>query len=112
MIRNGWKLHTATGRTTTARITSSLLFIYKVYYMSQENVIPKIDLVIGQYYHGNCRNAVIARWNGTQFIYIRTKFGSTYPEAINHPEDFDGYDCFKPNGIASNPSYEIPMDTE
>ena len=57
-------------------------------------MIPKKDLVVGQYYIGRCRNARIARWDGKVFWYIRVKFGDTFAEKINHPEDDNGYDLF------------------
>ena len=58
--------------------------------------IPKDDLIIGKTYIGDCRNATEAIWNGKVFKYMRTKFGSTYEEEINHFEDDDGYDVFVP----------------
>ena len=75
-------------------------------------MLAKSELVVGQYYSGHCRNALLARWNGERFIYIRSKFGYTYPEAINHVEDFDGYDTFKPKALVTNPDHEIPMTTK
>lgn len=59
-------------------------------------VIPKSELVAGQTYQGNCRNACEAVWNGRVFVYDRCKFGSKYKEEINHFEDDDGYDVFVP----------------
>lgn len=58
--------------------------------------IPKKDLIIGQVYKGNCRNANEAIWNGKVFIYKRFKFGMEYFKTINHFEDDDGYDLFVP----------------
>lgn len=58
--------------------------------------IPKEDLVIGETYIGDCRNAGEAVWGGKRFTYMRTKFGTTYPEDINHFQDDDGYDVFVP----------------
>ena len=58
--------------------------------------IPKEDLVVGKTYVGSCRNAYEAIWNGKKFTYMRTKFGYTYPEEINHFQDDDGYDLFVP----------------
>lgn len=55
-------------------------------------MIPKSELKVGTYYRGHCRNASLARWNGTVFIYIRCKFGHEYPESINHEEDFNDSD--------------------
>ena len=58
--------------------------------------IPKDKLIVGETYIGDCRNASEAVWNGDRFTYMRTKFGTTYPEDINHFQDDDGYDVFVP----------------
>lgn len=58
--------------------------------------IPKDELIIGKIYIGDCRNATEAIWDGKVFKYMRTKFGLTYEEEINHFEDDDGYDVFVP----------------
>jgi len=58
--------------------------------------IPKEELIVGETYIGDCRNASEAVWNGERFTYMRTKFGYTYPEDINHFQDDDGYDLFVP----------------
>ena len=58
--------------------------------------IPKDKLIVGKTYIGDCRNATEAAWDGEKFTYMRTKFGSTYPETINHFQDDDGYDLFVP----------------
>jgi hypothetical protein len=58
--------------------------------------ISKDKLIIGKTYIGDCRNVTEAIWDGKVFIYMRTKFGSTYEEKINHFEDDDGYDVFVP----------------
>lgn len=58
--------------------------------------IPKDQLVVGETYIGDCRNANEAVWDGKIFTYMRTKLGHTYPEAINHFQDDDGYDVFVP----------------
>lgn len=58
--------------------------------------IAKDKLIVGETYIGDCRNASEAVWNGKTFTYMRTKFGTTYPEDINHFQDDDGYDVFVP----------------
>lgn len=58
--------------------------------------IPKDKLIVGKTYIGDCRNAREAVWDDEKFTYMRTKFGSTYPETINHFQDDDGYDLFVP----------------
>ena len=63
-----------------------------------KGMLKKVQLEHGKYYGGDCRNASVARWNKIQncFTYIRTKFGSKFPEDIFHPEDDDGCDVFTP----------------
>jgi len=59
-------------------------------------LIKKKDLETGKKYKGYCRNASIAVWNGSKFVYERYKFGDILKEEINHPEDDDRYDIFLP----------------
>lgn len=61
-------------------------------------LLPKAELEDGALYHGECRNAGVARWDAARqrFVYQRTKFGRTFAEDIVHPEDDDGYDVFTP----------------
>ena len=61
--------------------------------------IAKKDLIPHRYYHGHCRNAIIALWTGTKFVHIRHKFGGYLIDDINHPEDDDGFDLFYPTRI-------------
>lgn len=74
-----------------------------------EGLLAKKDLVDGLYYYGHCRNARVARWDANgkprvgvedgptgRFVHIRTKFGGSFPESINHPEDDNGFDFFIP----------------
>lgn len=58
--------------------------------------IPKSELIVGETYLGDCRNASEATWNGEKFVYKRYKFGSTFDETINHFMDDDGHDVFVP----------------
>lgn len=64
----------------------------------KEGMIRKSDLKDGKSYKGHCRNASVAIWQQEKdcFVYQRTKWGSTFPEDINHPEDDDGFDLFTP----------------
>jgi len=62
----------------------------------QAGVIRKEDLKNGTYYWGRCRNSSLAMWDGKEFIYLRTKFGNTFSETINHISDDNGYDLFVP----------------
>ena len=61
-----------------------------------KGIIRKKDLIKNQYYLGKCRNSDVAFWNGFEFLYSRYKFGSSYIDTINHPEDDNGYDLFIP----------------
>ncbi|QPB12223.1 hypothetical protein [Providencia phage PSTCR5] len=61
-----------------------------------KDVIPKSDLVVGGIYKGTSRNSTIAIWKGKCFSQERNKFGHTYTQDINHPEDFNGFDVFTP----------------
>ena len=63
-------------------------------------VIPKQDLVIGEYYYGRCRNAKVARWDGQQFVYWRTKFKYVFKETIKCPEDDSVWDVFVAERVA------------
>jgi hypothetical protein len=56
--------------------------------------LPKSRLITGAYYVGVCRNANIARWDGTQFYHWRKKWGSRFVETIRHREDDAAFDVF------------------
>ncbi len=66
--------------------------------LSRDVLIPLIgtELVVGNSYIGTCRNSNEAVWQGDHFIYQRHKWGSTFPEKINHFQNDDGYDVFVP----------------
>lgn len=61
-----------------------------------EPVIKKENLLHGAYYRGRCRNAEYARWNAetNRFYHWRTKFGHTFIEEIECPEDEQQFDVF------------------
>lgn len=69
--------------------------------------IPKKDLVIDEYYIGNHRNARVAKWNGIQFVYRRTKWQHVFDDECNHFEDDDGFALFVPLKIGTKEEYEI-----
>lgn len=70
---------------------------YELYHeLFDKGVIRKKDLELNEYYYGKCRNAFVAVWNGTNFVYMRSKFGQKFPENINHLEDDNGFDLFIP----------------
>jgi hypothetical protein len=56
--------------------------------------IPKEELVEGATYKGKCRNADTAVWKNGKFEYTRYKFGFTFLEEIECPEDDRGFDVF------------------
>lgn len=62
----------------------------------EQGAIPLHLLETGKTYIGFCRNASEAVWLGDKFEYMRTKFGATFPEKINHFQNDDGYDVFVP----------------
>ena len=59
-------------------------------------MIPKSEYVVGQTYIGYCRNQSEATWDGERFQYQRTKFGMTFPDHVECPEDEIGFDIFVP----------------
>lgn len=75
-------------------------------------IIPKSELIDGEYYYGHCRNASTARWDaaGNCFVYWRHKFHDKFLEDINHPEDDNGFDLFKPYELVTWGTDEIPLE--
>lgn len=69
-------------------------------------MLHKSELEAGCYYKGYCRNAVMAKWDGVKFLYVRTKFGESFVEDILHPEDDNGFDLFIPTGKAEPKDHE------
>ena len=68
--------------------------------------IPKKDLIEGQYYVGEHRRAVVAKWTGKNFIYNREKFGNVYEDNCNHFEDDDGFALFVPIKTGTEEEYK------
>ena len=60
--------------------------------------IPKDKLIDGKTYIGDTRNTDRAIWNAKKntFIYMRTKWGNTFEDEVNHFEDDDHYALFVP----------------
>ena len=79
---------------------------YYVPKLIEAGAIPKKDLVEGQYYIGEHRRAVVAKWTGKDFIYNREKFGNVYEDKCNHFEDDDGFALFVPIGIGTEEKYK------
>lgn len=61
-----------------------------------KGILRKEELKINSYYLGKCRNADVAMWTGTNFVYMRHKFTSWYSEDINHLADDNEFDLFIP----------------
>lgn len=61
-----------------------------------KGLLRKELLEDGAHYRGFCRNAEYARWHAgsQQFLYVRSKFGERFIEAIRHPHDDRNYDVF------------------
>ena len=51
--------------------------------------IPKEDLTVGKTYFCKARNFKEGIWNGNEFEYQRTKFGSTFKDKEYHWADRD-----------------------
>jgi len=82
---------------------------WKDYYVPKlikAGAIPKKDLVEGQYYIGEHRRAVVAKWTGKDFIYNREKFGNVYEDKCNHFEDDDGFALFVPIRFGTEEEYK------
>lgn len=70
-------------------------------------MIRKEDLVVGKYYEGKCRNASVARWNGSEFEYNRWKWKSRYKDKVSYPSDEDYFDVFIPWAVAAPSDAEV-----
>lgn len=65
--------------------------------------IPKKDLIDGQIYYGDYRNANFAKWiaEKNKFEHWRFKFGNAILDTCNHFEDDDGFALFVPIRLAN-----------
>lgn len=61
-----------------------------------EKWIPKEDLVVGQEYFCKSRNFKFGIWNGTDFDYMRVKWGQEFPDTEQHWDDGAPYGTVKP----------------
>lgn len=96
--------------------TSSLCYLVCPVKHDNVDMVPFEQLEHGAYYHGNCRNAHIARWNAEKqhFVHWRTKFDNVYTETIGYwieakPGEHR-FDEFKPFGKLAEPPFEIPLE--
>ena len=65
------------------------------------------EMEAGAVYRGTCRNAEYALWNGVRFLHLRTKFGDTFMESIEHAERDTPYDVFLPFEMMEDDNNEI-----
>jgi hypothetical protein len=83
---------------------------YKEFYVPKliaAGAIPKADLVDGQCYLGEYRNANYGKWNAKEnvFEHWRYKFGFRL-DTCNHFEDDDGFALFVPIALATQEEYD------
>ena len=73
----------------------------------EAGAIPKKDLIHGQIYIGEFRNANVARWNQekNKFEHMRYKFGWREDEC-NHFEDDDGFALFVPIKLGTQEDWD------
>ena len=89
---------------------------YKEFYVPKligAGAIPKNELVDGQFYFGEYRNANVGRWiAGKQvFEHWRYKFGYRLDDC-NHFEDDNGYALFVPIRLANEQEIEEYLNTK
>ena len=83
---------------------------YKEFYVPKliaAGAIPKADLVDGQCYLGEYRNANYGKWNAKEnvFEHWRYKFGFRL-DTCNHFEDDNGFALFVPIALATQEEYD------
>ena len=89
---------------------------YKEFYVPKligAGAIPKNELVDGQFYFGEYRNANIGRWLAEKqvFEHWRYKFGYRLDDC-NHFEDDNGYALFVPIRLANEQEIEEYLNTK
>ena len=79
----------------------------------EAGAIPKKDLVDGQLYYGDYRNAEVGKWNAKEnvFDHWRYKFGFR-KDTCNHFEDDDGFALFVPIRLANEEEIEEYLNTK
>ena len=83
---------------------------YREFYVPKliaAGAIAKADLVDGQFYYGDYRNANVGKWNAKEnvFEHWRYKFGFRL-DTCNHFEDDDGFALFVPIALATQEEYD------
>ena len=89
---------------------------YKEFYVPKligAGAIPKNELVDGQFYFGEYRNANVGRWLAEKqvFEHWRYKFGFRI-DHCNHFEDDNGYALFVPLRLANEAEIEEYLNTK
>ena len=89
---------------------------YREFYVPRliaAGAIPKADLVDGQFYYGEYRNANVGKWNAEKnvFDHWRYKFGFRL-DTCNHFEDDDGFALFVPIRLANEAEIEEYLNTK
>ena len=89
---------------------------YKEFYVPRliaAGAIPKTDLVDGQFYFGDYRNANVGKWLAEKnvFEHWRYKFGFRIDEC-NHFEDDDGFALFVPIRLANEAEIDEYLNTK
>jgi len=89
---------------------------YKEFYVPRliaAGAIPKKDLVDGQFYFGDYRNAKVGKWVAEKnvFEHWRYKFGFRIDEC-NHFEDDDGFALFVPIRLANKEEIDEYLNTK
>ena len=89
---------------------------YKEFYVPKligAGAIPKNELVDGQFYFGEHRNANVGRWIAEKqvFEHWRYKFGYRLDDC-NHFEDDNGYALFVPIRLANEQEIEEYLNTK
>jgi hypothetical protein len=89
---------------------------YKEFYVPKliaAGAIPKKDLVDGQFYFGEYRNANVGKWVAEKntFEHWRYKFGFRMDEC-NHFEDDNGFALFVPLRLANRQEIDKYLNTK
>ena len=89
---------------------------YREFYIPKliaAGAIPKKDLVDGQFYFGEYRNANVGKWVAEKntFEYWRYKFGFRIDEC-NHFEDDNGFALFVPIRLANRQEIDEYLNTK
>ena len=89
---------------------------YREFYVPRliaAGAIPKADLVDGQFYYGEYRNANVGKWNAEKnvFDHWRYKFGFRL-DTCNHFEDDNGFALFVPIRLANENEIEEYLNTK